>query len=374
MRHTFSPSSILLGSFTYQDAEDISRDEEFHFKFKGTERAFGGEIQHLFRSRPFNLTSGIGYFDLDGEIEATFESFEPDTPASIQTIPTDLRHFNVYAYGYINLLKHVTFTVGASFDSTSGDQPGAGDDQFNPKFGITWEPIPGTTLRVAVFRALKRTLITNQTLEPTQVAGFNQFFDDANMTESWRYGGAIDQKFTKNLFGGVEFSKRDLKVPFLDFTDPENPSVAKADWDEHLGRAYLFWTPHPWFALRAEYVFERFERVEELPEGLTELDTHRVPLGITFFHPIGLSASLTTTYWNQDGTFQSLLTGEIRSGRDDFWLVDAAINYRLPKRYGFISVGVRNLFDQRFKFFDDSDNPIIQPDRMFLARVTLALP
>jgi tetratricopeptide (TPR) repeat protein len=374
MRHTFSPSSILLGSFTYQDAEDIQRDEEFDFTFKGTERAFSGEIQHLFRSRPFNLTSGIGYFDLDGEIEATFESFDPDTPATLQTIPTDLRHFNVYAYGYINLLKHVTFTVGASFDSTSGEQPGAGEDLFNPKFGITWEPIPGTTLRAAVFRALKRTLITNQTLEPTQVAGFNQFFDDANLTEAWRYGGAIDQKFTKNIFGGAEFSKRDLKVPFLDFTDPENPSIAKADWDEYLGRAYLFWTPHPWFALRAEYVFERFERVEELPEGLTDLDTHRVPLGITFFHPIGLSASLTTTYWNQDGDFQSLLTGEIRSGRDDFWLVDAAINYRLPKRYGFISVGVRNLFDHKFKFFDDSDNPIIQPDRLFLARVTLALP
>jgi tetratricopeptide (TPR) repeat protein len=374
IRHTFSPSSILLGSFTYQDAEDISRDEEFDFKFKGTERAFGGEIQHLFRSQPFNLTSGIGYFDLDGEIEATFGPFGPDSPAVVQTIPTDLRHINVYAYGYINLLKQVTFTVGASFDSTSGEQPGAGDDFFNPKFGVTWEPIPGTTLRAAVFRVLKRTLITNQTLEPTQVAGFNQFFDDVNLTEAWRYGGAIDQKFTKNIFGGVEFAKRDLKVPFLDFTDPENPSVAEADWDEHLGRAYLFWTPHPWFALRAEYVFERFERAEELPEGLTELDTHRVPLGITFFHPFGLSASLTTTYWNQHGTFQSQLTGEIRSGRDDFWLVDAAINYRLPKRYGFISVGVRNLFDQKFKFFDDSDNPIIQPDRLFLARVTLALP
>jgi hypothetical protein len=43
---------------------------------------------------------------------------------------------------------------------------------------------PGTTLRAAAFRVLKRTLITDQTLEPTQVAGFNQFFDDANLTEA----------------------------------------------------------------------------------------------------------------------------------------------------------------------------------------------
>lgn len=74
---------------------------------------------------------------------------------------------------------------------------------MNPKVGFTWEFIPGTTLRAAAFRILKRTLINNQTLEPTQVAGFNQLFDDANLTESWRYGGAIDQKSTENIFGGV---------------------------------------------------------------------------------------------------------------------------------------------------------------------------
>ena len=58
-------------------------------------------------------------------------------------------------------------------------------------------------MRAAAFRVLKRTLITDQTLEPTQVAGFNQFFDDLNGTEAWRYGGAIDQKFTDTIFGGV---------------------------------------------------------------------------------------------------------------------------------------------------------------------------
>jgi tetratricopeptide (TPR) repeat protein len=370
VRHAMTPDSILLGSFIYQKSDDTLREELSNLDFIGSEHAFGSELQYLFRSRFFNLTSGFGYFDLDGDIKITSGGFDLSEP-----IPTDLKHVNVYAYGYINLLKNVTLTVGASFDSTSGDQPGAGDDFFNPKFGITWEPIPGTTLRTAVFRVLKRTLITDQTLEPTQVAGFNQFFDDANLTEGWRYGGAIDQKFTTNIFGGVEFSKRELKVPFLDFTDPEHPTDSKADWNEYLGRAYLLWTPHAWLSLRAEYLYEQFKRADELPEGLTKLHTHRVPLGVNFFHPSGLSASLTTTYWNQYGDFQSLLTGEIRSGSDDFWLVDAAIHYRMPKRYGFVTVGVTNLFDQAFMFFDDTNNnTIIQPDRTVFGRVTLALP
>ena len=172
----------------------------------------------------------------------------------------------------------------------------------------------------------------------------------------------------------MDFSQRDLTVPYEDLADPANPMQDEADWWEQLARAYLFWTPHRWIALRSEYIFERFKRPEELPEGFRTLETHRVPLGVGFFHPSGFSASVTTTYWNQNGKFQSPLTGEVRSGRDDFWLTDAGISYRLPKRYGFITVGARNLFDREFKFFDDSDNQIIQPDRTLFVRLTVALP
>ena len=57
-------------------------------------------------------------------------------------------------------------------------------NQANPKVGATWSLKSGTTLRAAWFKTLKRTLITDQTLEPTQVAGFNQFFDDPSATQS----------------------------------------------------------------------------------------------------------------------------------------------------------------------------------------------
>jgi hypothetical protein len=369
VRHAFAPDSILLGSFTYQDAIFSLRDEQpgepgvTSIDLRRPERAYSAELQHLFRSRYVNLTSGAGYFDINGRIDSTVGEVS-------ESISTDLKHTNVYAYSYINLLKDVTFTAGFSADFLSGDSPDVGDkDQFNPKFGITWNPFRDTTVRAAVFRILKRTLITDQTLEPTQVAGFNQFFDDVNGTQAWRYGGAIDQKFTKDIFAGVEFSKRDLKLRGIEATsDPDNPITRQFNQHEYLARAYLFWTPHAWLALRAAYIFERFNL-----EGLTDqtkLNTHRVPLGISFFHPSGLTASLTATYFNQDVKLE-----DSRSGRDDFWIVDAAIRYRLPKRYGFITVGATNIFDTKFKFFDlDFQNASIQPNRIFFARVTLALP
>ena len=234
--------------------------------------AFGTEFQHLFRSRYVNLRSGIGYFNINGAIESTVEFGPPRTPIPRQvlsTTKTQIDHVNAYVYADINLLKNVTFTVGTSYDNLSGDFPGDDKEQFNPKFGIIWNPLLGTTVRAAALRVVKRTLITDQTLEPTQVAGFNQFFDDVSRTDIWRYGVAVDQKFTRNIFGGIEFSKRDLSVPFLDFTvNPANPPTREADWDEALGRAYLFWTPHPWLALRAEYAFEELTRDRRFPAGV----------------------------------------------------------------------------------------------------------
>ena len=51
------------------------------------------------------------------------------------------------------------------------------------------------------------------------------------------------------------------------------------------------------------------------------------------------------------------------------------VSYRLPRRYGFVSLGVTNLYDKRFRYHDtDFTNPVIEPDRVLFARVTLALP
>jgi hypothetical protein len=96
------------------------------------------------------------------------------------------------------------------------------------------------------------------------------------------------------------------------------------------------------------------------------------------FHPSGLSATFKATYFDQKGSFlpQGLdpLPENLVSGKDDFWLCDAAIGYRLPQRFGIISVGAKNLFDKSFRFFDtDPLNPAIQPKRMIFMRVTLSI-
>jgi outer membrane receptor for ferrienterochelin and colicin len=164
-----------------------------------------------------------------------------------------------------------------------------------------------------------------------------------------------------------------MEVPFIDL----DLSTKEADWEEYLGRVYLNWTPHEWLALKAEYLYEKFERDEKFPDGLKDLETHRVPLGINFFHPSGLSAGLTATYYDQEGTIErNVIAFDLyEDGDDQFWLVDAAISYRFPKRYGFATLGVKNLFDEEFDYFEvDRKNLTIQQDRHIFFKLTLALP
>jgi hypothetical protein len=95
---------------------------------------------------------------------------------------------------------------------------------------------------------------------------------------------------------------------------------------------------------------------------------------VRFFHPSGLSASLKATYFNQAGEF-TRRGGIPEPGSDQFWVVDVGIGYRLPKRYGFISFGVANLFNKHFNYQEtDLRNPIVQPSRFIYGKITLALP
>jgi tetratricopeptide (TPR) repeat protein len=379
-RHAFSPGSDLIGSFMYQNAEPRLRIYGFlsglaNLKLKADEDGFSGELQHLFRSDRFNLITGAGHFYIKSR-ETDF--IEISIPIASIT-KSNIHHTNLYFYSQINYPKNVTFTIGGSGDFYRG---GIFDEnEFNPKFGVTWNPLSGTTLRAAVFRVFKRTLLTDQTVEPTQVAGFNQFFDDPDATKSWRYGSAIDQKFFRNLYGGIEYSGRKLEVPFLSVTGPGIPKTDKSDWKEQLVRAYLYWIPHPWFGISGEYQYERFDREREFVAGIKNVKTHRVPLGINFYHPSGWSAQLKATYVNQEGKFQPQGSNFFIPGEDQFCVVDASISYRLPKRYGLISVGVKNLFNKSFRF-QDTDihmgqvnaalSPTIQPKRLVFGKFTLA--
>lgn len=370
--HTFTQNSDFIASLIYQD-EDLDTKftvPDFTNGLKERENAFMGEFQHLFQYDEFNIISGTGYYN--SNIEETQTITFPLFPTStIQEF--DVHHNNFYLYTQITFPESTTWTLGGSADFFEGRVTDR--NQFNPKFGLSWDVLPQTTFRTAIFRTLTRPLATNQTIEPTQVAGFNQLFDEPPGTDAWRYGIAVDQKFSQTLYGGIELSKRELEVPFL-FTDASQNIVRsdEADWKERLGRAYFFWTPHSWLATSIEFFYERLERYEELAGAklLTDIKTFQIPLGINLFHPSGFIIRLKSTYINREGDYGYPIDGVIESGKDQFWVFNASVGYRLPGYWGLITVEGKNLLDGKFQFQDtDPANILIIPERLALVTFTL---
>ncbi len=377
VRHSFTNRSDLLGSFIYQSVDTVT-DLPPTFSDSFDIARYKVEVQHIYDANRWHVTSGASYVKDDTD-ETFIFALPPPFPPFTETTRADLDQMSAYAYASLSYSEKWTVTIGSSFDSLRVEPFAADADQFNPKIGLIWEPQPGTIIRAAAFRTLiglstvsKQNIVPG--LEPTQVAGFNQFFFGGAAEDASRYGVAIDQRFSGNVYAGAEFSKRDVTIPIL-FGPPAE--TREFDVDEYLGRAYSYWTPNPNLALAAEYQYEKVDNGGQIfTEGVSKLRTHRLPLEIRFFHSSGLSAKLTATFVDQEGEFGIPVPGPaplIAPGQDDFWVLDGSIGYRLPKRHGTMTLTVNNLLDEDFRFQDtDPENPRIIPERWVLFRLTLA--
>jgi tetratricopeptide (TPR) repeat protein/opacity protein-like surface antigen len=391
IHHAFAPGSDLIGTAVYESHKfQQGARELFPFDsylvtwdstFQTVDHVADVELQQILRRGRYHLVAGAGYLQIDRDTNA-FDTFTYDPPDigpdvfAPGPLFSNVKHTNAYVYLHAQCPESATWTLGGSADfyRDSTDISNAADrNQFNPKFGVMWSPRAGTTVRGAVFRVLRRTLpFTSQTIEPTQVAGFNQFYDDAGGTDAWTYGAGADQKITDTLFAGVEGSQRNLDVPIVNYA---SGGYERFDWKERQGRAYLYWAPDPRLALSADYLYEHQER-EGWP--LKEVRTHRIPLSGRFFHPSGLFVAASGTWFDQSGQFfhvgQTPSTDTPTAGSDSFWIFDASAGYRLPGRFGIVSVEGKNLFNQSFQYQDtDPYRPIIQPGRTVYVKITLSL-
>ncbi len=376
-----SPQSRIVANVT-----DVDRDTQKENNIDDTdtitstvEGGYQAELQYLFQSQRYNVVMGGSRYSVNIKEDVTKDLGDIcDNPILISsgfTCVTDvdvtLQHDNLYTYVNVIRPRKVVWTVGLSYDDyeiVDRDRK----DKFNPKLGVQWQISNKVRLRAAAFKTLKRALVANQTIEPTQIAGFNQFFDDDNATTSMRYGLGLDFFLARSFNAGLEYTRRDLEVrnvgQFFDrFTDE--------DRNENFHRAYLYWTPTENIAINGEYQYEKFDRNKNI---LRKSETHIIPLSVRYFSAQGFFGKLGTNYVKQNVDKAESSTS-IVNNNDAFLLVDTTFGYRLPKRRGSISLSVRNLFDKKFNYYDI--NPWVAefvrarfvPDRTLFAQLTLHL-
>lgn len=400
VHYTITPNSDLLMSFIYRKYQDIGSDKDFYFMLydqKNTNlgyskkaESFKHEIQHLFRNSYFDLTSGFSYFNQNNQNTSISPNFLGGYDTSIRKY--EITDSSFYSYANLKLIPKTILTLGFTQDFYKSN--GALDfsiNPLNPKFGLTWWPTKNTTIRFAAFTALKRTQLDNQTLEPTQIAGFNQFYDDREGTYSQRIGLGLDQKISDSMLMGIEGSVRTLEVLKRKGQGPIEVIQGKSHWQENNARGYFNWSPNDYLALSAEYLFEEFIRNNSsaftdafsytFNGTWTYLKTHRTRLAANFFHPTGLIAKINLNYIDQSGDFLDPISKysmsaiyPTLSNNSNFWTVDAELGFRFNNRHGIASIGVKNMLNEEFNFQGtDFNQPGFQLGGRFLyGRLTLS--
>jgi TonB dependent receptor len=323
------------------------------------QEAIQGEAQYVLNQRMFNMVVGAGSNSVDTHQEIT----------QVQ----DFTIYQNFGYLYTNLVlpERVTWTLAASYDDFKNR---AVDFQyFSPKLGAQWELTNDLRLRFATFRTVKPPLIASQTLQPTEIAGFNQLYDDVNGTRSTSYVVGLDARVTEGVYLGAEAFWRDLDTP-----TQSRGQASTIDQNEQLYRSYLYWTPYREWAVSQGLQLDRYEGDTfggVLPK---RLQTFSAPLIVRYFSPTGFFGGVGATYINQEILPTSEDGRALSQEYENFVVLDATVGYRLPRRLGLVSLEVRNILDKRFQYQDDSfrqigsNNPRVSPyipARAFLAQL-----
>lgn len=389
----FNPSVdqdlIFSGFYTkFEEQEsDVRPDPDFpallinNDEIDITSNGYQIETQYLFNSTRIKWITGLGYTDLNTDryvITKMRLIDDPESDLGLDIVNADDKdmpseQFNGYIYLLAQLRENLISVFGVSYDAF--DQGLIDRKQFNPKLGLQWTPYKEITIRTAVIRALKRPLVMNQTVEPTQIAGFNQLFDDNDGAQMWRYGIGLDYKPSQRLYVGFESSSRNTKQPII-----SNSSPVYQGRDEAAHLAYLYWVPHNFFSLSSEYRFDTFKRDYEPnkydPSNPRSVATHTVLLAANYHHPGGIFLKASGTYVDQYAKFINNSDG-LDKVDDDFWIFDATIGYRIPKRIGIIELSVNNMFNNNFRYHStfDAGGPQLSPytsERKFVSNVSLS--
>ncbi len=380
-RYAISPKQDIITSAIYIDRKeflDNYRTSDANNILALHDQGYQTEAQYQYRGDHVNLVMGGGIYQIDFSRDRSLKKIADNTVGPCAANPINCsqefqkERVNGYVYSNYNLRSNVNVTFGLSYDSYSNSSTDSGN-RVNPKFGLQWDILDNIRLRIAWIETVKSSLVANQTIEPTQVAGFNQFFDDINGTRSRRMGLGIDTHFAKTIYWGGEISRRDLSVPIVNLSDNEQK--------ENLYRTYLYWPMSNQWVLRGEAQLEQFSRAKLSTEP-HQIDTLSAPVSFSYFGTQGLFSSLIGTYVSQklDRDIPSpIYPGSKRDneGRDGFFLVDAVVGFRLPKRRGMVSIEARNLLDEQFLYrnanFSTAEAvlPRFLPARTMLLRLTL---
>ena len=276
-RRRLDNGDTLLGTLVYQQDSGtltfgpFSIDTHFYMH--------GADIQHIHAAPRWNVRSGILSMRQTG-----------DASGDVMILPagqtnSNARQDSAYSYADIALTPQLILTAGAAADSVKDTYTEL--TRIDPKLGVTWTASDALTLRAAAFKTLTYNLSTSKQnaqprLEPTQVAGFNQFLFASNGDTATVYGLGLDGRLSYAMFAGIELAQRDVEAQIVD-ASAGSVAVVRKPGREKSARSYFYWTPRPTVSFSARYEVGDYVADQLSPYYFTAMRLRRLPLEAKYF-------------------------------------------------------------------------------------------
>ncbi|HZR02178.1 MAG TPA: FecR domain-containing protein, partial [Burkholderiales bacterium] len=357
-----SPTSAFVVSAIWSDIKDHTFTSEpgaFDLRIDAHDRGNLYEGQYQFSANAFNVVTGIAYSEIDTFLNVAFDwtpaltipCLEPLFPCGSER-RTNVRQHDAYAYLSLFPTEGVGITFGGSYDRFK--DPPTKVEGFHPKLGMQARLNNWLSVRSAYFEALKRQLVVDQTIEPTQVAGFQQLYDDVNGSESQNLGVAVDFVPTPSLRIAAEFIKRNIDISGALFTSSLTVGPTET-FHEQSVKLNGTWLAASKVSVLAGIEYEEFSWKPVTTFSVpipVQLYATKLPVGLRYFLPQGFFGEvMATTVWQ---SIRRQATATLPSGSENFTVIDVLLGWRLPGRRGIVSLEVKNLFNTTFFYQDDN--------------------
>lgn len=376
-----------------QQGEEVANiDDSGIFTVHSRARTRGSrfDLQQIYNAEEFSLVAGVSsvFFrerqrenaELQQDDLGIFEDLSLDSRGDVGA-----QTHKGYAYLTLKPDHWIRFVGGAAYSSLHyaprGQEPFSDEtqkeSQWTPKAGIFLTPSETLTFRGAYFETLGSSSIRElESIEPVQVAGLRQLYDDPVATFSRNWAVGVDWKEPKSTYIGTEFLLRNLSQPGYaiqdQFTVDADTGSFQSDTaeqgyfghaEERTAVAYINQVVSTSVVASLEYDYTRSE--DDLFEF--ETNTHRTRAGLTFFDSSGLFTFASATHRHQD---RDNYEPEV-SDASGFWIASGGIGYQLPHRKGAIQLAVQNIFDREFRYVPTSQDTRLLPGANFTLGITV---
>lgn len=345
------PERILLEQRTFDERDGILAELQ---------------IQH--RADGYQVVAGLSHRDLTADysgLDIIRTSLFNSATAGPAQGSDEISSSSAYLYSHWSTSDDVLWTVGMSYDDH--DEPLRGMpvefSRLNPKLGVQWQITPWLNLRAAHVKTTKHQLLVEETIEPTQVAGFAQFYDDINRSRARLNAVAFDIKPNDTTF--ILFEVRDRtteQVESNNMLDERSyrvqlSNIINDNWSASIG-------------------FTRQQDDYRGPSETFDLLTTQVPVSLGYNHPSGFIARANWTVFDQQ-----LKPAGGASIDTSFNAVSLSAGYRWNKGRSRLTIGIDDALDDVGVYRDDRHKtndafnvfrPFV-PGRVFWASIDIAL-